>query len=86
MPSSFPHFARTWTIRPPPLCCINPLTAWALTKSSHNLKERDWLLQTAAASSVGKFVLQLAEQYRFKTINVIRRREQEKIIRSLGGN
>jgi NADPH:quinone reductase-like Zn-dependent oxidoreductase len=31
-------------------------------------------------------VLQLAQQYRFKTINVIRRREQETIIRSLGGN
>jgi NADPH:quinone reductase-like Zn-dependent oxidoreductase len=65
---------------------INPLTAWALTLSAHNLKEGDWLLQTAAASSVGKFVLQLAQQYRFKTINVIRRREQESIIRNLGGN
>ena len=65
---------------------INPLTAWALTRSGHNLKEDDWLLQTAAASSVGKLVLQLAQQYRFKTINVIRRREQESIIRSLGGN
>jgi NADPH:quinone reductase-like Zn-dependent oxidoreductase len=64
---------------------INPLTAWTLTLSSHNLKEGDWLLQTAAASSVGKFVLQLARQYRFKTINVIRRREQETIIRNLGG-
>lgn len=65
---------------------INPLTAWALTRSGHNLKEGDWLLQTAAASSVGKLVLQLAQQYRFKTINVIRRREQEAIIRDLGGN
>ena len=65
---------------------INPLTAWALTRSSHNLKEGDWLLQTAAASSVGKFVLQLAQHYRFKTINVIRRSEQEPIIRDLGGN
>jgi NADPH:quinone reductase-like Zn-dependent oxidoreductase len=65
---------------------INPLTAWALTRSSHNLKEGDWLLQTAAASSVGKFVLQLARQHRFKTINVIRRREQEPIVRNLGGD
>jgi NADPH2:quinone reductase len=32
---------------------INPLTAWALTISTHKLKEGDWLLQTAAASSVG---------------------------------
>jgi NADPH2:quinone reductase len=57
-----------------------------LTRSGHNLKEGDWLLQTAAASSVGKLVLQLAQQYRFKTINVIRRREQESIVRNLGGN
>jgi NADPH:quinone reductase-like Zn-dependent oxidoreductase len=64
----------------------NPLTAWALTRSSHNLQEGDWLLQTAAASSVGKLVLQLAQQYRFKTINVIRRRAQETLIRHLGGN
>jgi NADPH:quinone reductase-like Zn-dependent oxidoreductase len=61
----------------------NPLTAWALTRSSHTLKEGDWLLQTAAASSVGKLVLQLAQQYRFKTINVVRRREQETIIPNL---
>jgi NADPH2:quinone reductase len=64
----------------------NPLTAWALTRSSHNLKEGEWLLQTAAASSVGKLVLQLAQQFRFKTINVIRRREQETLIRNLGGD
>jgi NADPH:quinone reductase-like Zn-dependent oxidoreductase len=62
---------------------INPLTAWALTRSAHNLKEGDWLLQTAAASSVGKSCFQ---QYRFKTINIIRRREEETIIRNLGGN
>ena len=65
---------------------INPLTAWALTLSAHKLTEGDWLLQTAAASSVGKFVLQLAQQYRFRTINVIRRREQEPIIRDLRGD
>src|SRR6202035_3897233 len=65
---------------------IYPLTAWALTRSAHNLREGDWLLQTAAASRVGKLVLQLAQQYRFKTINVIRRREQESILRNLGGD
>jgi len=65
---------------------INPLTAWALTLSAHNLKEGDWLLQTAAASNVGKFVLQLGQKYRFKTINVIRRREQESIVRNLKGD
>src|SRR4029434_1035500 len=56
--------------------CTNPLTAWALTRSSHNLKEGNWLLQTAAASSVGKLVLQLAQQDRFKTIKVMQLRSQ----------
>jgi NADPH:quinone reductase-like Zn-dependent oxidoreductase len=65
---------------------INPLTAWALTIASYNLREGNWLVQTAAASSVGKFVLQLAQHYRFKTINVIRRLEQESMIRNLGGD
>lgn len=64
----------------------NPVTAWALTRSSHNLQEGDWLLQTAAASSVGKLVLQLAQVYKFRTINVIRRRQQVEVIRSLGGD
>ena len=64
----------------------NPVTAWALTRSSHSLQEGDWLLQTAAASSVGKLVLQLAQVHKFRTINVVRRREQEKIVRSLGGD
>ncbi|MBB6146790.1 NADPH2:quinone reductase [Silvibacterium bohemicum] len=64
----------------------NPVTAWALTRSSHSLQEGDWLLQTAAASSVGKLVLQLAQVHKFRTINVVRRREQEEIVRSLGGD
>jgi NADPH:quinone reductase-like Zn-dependent oxidoreductase len=64
----------------------NPVTAWALTRSSHDLQEGDTLLQTAAASSVGKLVLQLAKVHKFRTINVVRRRQQEETIHSLGGD
>jgi NADPH:quinone reductase-like Zn-dependent oxidoreductase len=67
-------------------CYTNPLTAWALTQSSHQLKQGDWLLQTAAASSVGRLVLQLAKIYGFRTINVVRKREQEQVIRVYGGD
>ncbi len=35
----------------------NPLTTWALTQSIQQLGERKWLLQTTAASSVGRLVL-----------------------------
>ena len=34
---------------------INPLTAWALTRSSHNLKEGDWLLQTRLYPASGSW-------------------------------
>jgi len=67
-------------------CYSNPLTAWALTQSTHQLKQGEWLLQTAAASSVGKLVLQLSKVYGFRTINVIHRREQAEVIRSMGGD
>lgn len=63
----------------------NPLTAWALTQSVHQLRAGQWLLQTAAASSVGTLVLQLSKIYGFRTINVIYRRAQAKIIEGLGG-
>ena len=64
----------------------NPLTAWALTQSIQQLGDGKWLLQTAAASSVGRLVLQLAKVYGFQTINVIHRRAQAKIIQALGGD
>ncbi len=63
----------------------NPLAAWALTQSIRRLQPGDWLLQTAAASSVGKLVLQLSKVYGFRTINVVRRREEVAVIRSFGG-
>ncbi len=64
----------------------NPLTAWALTQSIQQLREGKWLLQTAAASSVGRLVLQLSKIYGFRTINVIHRRAQARIIQALGGD
>ena len=63
----------------------NPLTAWALTQSIQQLRDGKWLLQTAAASSVGRLVLQLSKVYGFRTINVVYRRAQAKIIEDLGG-
>ena len=67
-------------------CYQNPLTAWALTQSVQQLGEGKWLLQTAAASSVGRLVLQLSKVYGFRTINVIHRRTQAEIIQALGGD
>jgi NADPH2:quinone reductase len=44
-----------------------------------------WLLQTAAASTLGRMVVRLGQRYDFRTINVVRRREQAEELLRLGG-
>ena len=64
----------------------NPLTALLLVAHQLDVRPGEWLLQTAAGSTVGKLVLQLAAHRGFKTINVVRRRAAVQEIRALGGN
>jgi len=63
----------------------NPLTALLLVRRELDVQPGEWLLQTAAGSTVGKVVLQLARQFGFKTINVVRRRSAVPEILELGG-
>lgn len=65
---------------------VNPLTAWIMTVEELDLQPDEWLLQTAAGSTLGRVVLQLAKQHGFKTINVVRRREQAAELKALGAN
>ena len=65
---------------------INPMTAWAMTMAEHQLAPGDWLVQSAAGSTVGRFVLQIAKAQGFHTINLVRREEQVAEIRELGGD
>jgi len=64
---------------------VNPVTAWVMTMVEHDLKPADWLVQTAAGSTVGRLVLQLARSERFHTVNIVRRRAQISEIKALGG-
>jgi NADPH:quinone reductase-like Zn-dependent oxidoreductase len=64
---------------------VNPLTAWVMTIVEHDLKPGDWLARTAAGSTVGQLVLQLARSERFRTVNIVRRRAQVPDIKALGG-
>jgi NADPH:quinone reductase-like Zn-dependent oxidoreductase len=50
----------------------NPLTATLLV-SELDVQPGEWLLQTAAGSTVGRLVPQLAGHQGFKTVNVVRR-------------
>src|SRR5436305_4609068 len=65
---------------------VNPLTAWIMTVEELALRPGEWLLQTAAGSTLGRVVLQIAALRGFKTINVVRRREQVEELKALGAD
>ncbi|HEY0320317.1 MAG TPA: zinc-dependent alcohol dehydrogenase family protein [Pyrinomonadaceae bacterium] len=65
---------------------VNPLTAWIMTIEELGLQPGEWLLQTAAGSTLGRVVLQIARHSGFKTINVVRRREQVEELKTLGAD
>jgi NADPH:quinone reductase-like Zn-dependent oxidoreductase len=63
----------------------NPLTAVILTGDELAVRPGEWLLQTAAGSTVGQSVIQLGTHVGFKTLNVVRRRSAVEGILALGG-
>ena len=63
----------------------NPLTAVILTGDVLDVRPGEWLLQTAAGSTVGQMVIQLGAHVGFKTLNVVRRRSAVEGILALGG-
>lgn len=65
---------------------VNPTTAFAMTRRVLAVPSGDWLLQTAAASELGKMVVRLGVRFGFKTLNVVRRAEQAEALKSLGAN
>lgn len=65
---------------------VNPLTAWIMVLEELAVKPGEWLVQTAAGSTLGRVVLQLARLRGFKTINVVRRREQVEELKALGAD
>lgn len=65
---------------------VNPATAYIMTRSVLRVPRDAWLLQTAAGSALGRMVIRLGRRYGFKTINVVRRREQGEELLREGGN
>lgn len=64
----------------------NPVTAWALLYDELPLRDGDWLLQTAAASTLGKLIAALARRRGVRTLNVVRRRDQAQAVLDAGGD
>jgi NADPH:quinone reductase-like Zn-dependent oxidoreductase len=65
---------------------INPLSGLLMTTRELDIQPGEWLLQTAAGSTVGKVVMQLGRHLGFRTINVVRRRSAVAEILEFGGD
>ncbi len=62
---------------------VNPLTAWALMEEARRGGHRA-VVQTAAASALGKMIIRLGKKFSIATINVVRRAEQVEMLRAMG--
>ena len=64
---------------------INPPTAYLMLRDFVRLNPGDWVIQNAANSAVGRYVIQLAAAQGAKSINVVRRAELNDELMALGG-
>lgn len=68
------------------MLAISPLTAHLILSSFVDLKEGDWIVQSAANSAVGELIIQLAAQQGIKTVNVVRRESLIPELKALGAD
>ena len=64
---------------------VNPASALAMTRYVLKVPRGAWLLQTAAGSQLGRMVIRLGQLHGFKTLNIVRRKEQKEELTRLGG-
>ncbi|MBV9787425.1 MAG: zinc-dependent alcohol dehydrogenase family protein [Chloroflexi bacterium] len=64
----------------------NPTSAWLLLQEELRVEPGQWVLQNAANSAVGRFVIQLSRHYGYRTINVVRRSELRDELLGLGAD
>jgi NADPH:quinone reductase-like Zn-dependent oxidoreductase len=65
---------------------VNPASALVMTQYILGIPRGAWLLQTAAGSALGRMVICLGKQNGFRTMNVVRRREQADELLRQGGD
>src|SRR6201997_4124233 len=64
----------------------NPPTAALLLSEYVNLKPGEWVVQNAANSGVGRWVIAFAKRRGLKTVNIVRRPELVPELEALGGD
>ncbi len=65
---------------------VNPPTARLLLSQFVELKAGDWVIQNAANSAVGGYLVQLAQARGIRTVNVVRRASAQAALHALGGD
>jgi NADPH:quinone reductase-like Zn-dependent oxidoreductase len=68
------------------MLAINPPTAALLLSDYVNLKPGDWVVQNAANSGFGRWVIAFAKTRGLKTVNIVRRPELVAELEALGGD
>jgi trans-2-enoyl-CoA reductase len=65
---------------------INPPTADIMLRECVKLDRGDWVIQNAANSAVGRYLISLAKLEGIKTINVVRRMDVAEELKALGAD
>lgn len=65
---------------------VNPPTASLMLTEFVELKPGDWVIQNAANSGVGAYLIQLAKIRGLKTVNIVRRESAVAGVKELGGD
>jgi NADPH:quinone reductase-like Zn-dependent oxidoreductase len=65
---------------------VNPATVLAMARHVLAVPKGDWLLQSAAGSTLGRMLIKLGKHDGFKTLNVVRRRDAIAELKALGGD
>lgn len=65
---------------------INPMTAELMLRDFGDLQSADWIIQNAANSSCGLYLIALAKLKGIRTINVVRRESTIPLLEEAGGD
>jgi NADPH2:quinone reductase len=62
---------------------VNPFTAWGMMEEARRGGHKA-VVQTAAASALGRMIIRLGKRFALPVINLVRRHEQVELLRNLG--
>ena len=65
---------------------INPPTAFLMLKEIVDLQPGEWVIQNAANSGVGEYLIQIAKMRRLKTVNIVRRDSAAAAVKAMGAD